>query len=137
MSQTFGASTNQLPHATHNRYCKPSSTCMPSTNTNTKHWLPQTSCFCFRNKTNLKQCFILPTSKLHPWVILGSPWTFQKLECKSSWNHPAHINTPFLGHLGLILDLSETKLQVILESSCTHQYPILGSSLGHLGLVRN
>ena len=92
MSQTFGASTNQLPHATHNRYCKPSSTCMPSTNTNTKHWLPQTSCFCFRNKTNLKQCFILPTSKLHPWVILGWSWTCQKLKCKSSWSHLAHIN---------------------------------------------
>ena len=35
---------------------------------------------------------VLLTSKLHPWVILGWSRTCQKLKCKSSWSHLAHIN---------------------------------------------
>ena len=132
MSQTFGASTNQLPHATHNRYCKPSSTCMPSNNTNTKHWLPQTSCLCFRNNTNLKPCFILPTSKLETWTMPSWSSVSRNLALNLLHGHNAHINTWSLGHLGLVLGFSKYKIWIILVSSPTHTHMWF---LGHLGMI--
>ena len=80
---------------------------------------------------------ILRTSTLDSRAILSTSWASGNLLSGSCWGSPDHINAPCLGHLGLIVDLSETKMQVILESSCTHQYSILGSSWADRGLVRN
>ena len=67
---------------------------------------------------------ILHTSTLDSLAILGTSWASGNLLSGSCWGSPAHIKAPSLGHLGLIEDLSKTKMQVILESSCAHQQSI-------------
>ena len=118
-------------HILDNRYCKPSSNCMASHNTNTKLLPPQSPCLCFRNKTNLKQCCVECLNDVWLTMFVESLNDCRDFVCqcqqRSTHKHEILIVMHFRGQPWADQDLPISHLWDILRTSTLHPWASLGS----------